>query len=141
MAYENIKYIAFRDSYGDSDGNYYYQALDKLRNRADGQVEKHRTLFTQRYLEPARDLVTRLDLVRRCFYLKVCEKLSRERACVGWRREVLTQLAVSYTHLNRAQEKYSLRKLLLRKQRGLQNYLIKSVKGCYFPVLCGIINE
>ncbi|MDI8752017.1 class I adenylate cyclase, partial [Salmonella enterica subsp. enterica serovar Montevideo] len=28
---------------------------------------------------------TRLDLVRRCFYLKVCEKLSRERACVGWR--------------------------------------------------------
>ena len=35
-------------------------ALDKLRNRADGQVEKHRTLFTQRYLEPARDWVTRL---------------------------------------------------------------------------------
>ncbi|EBQ5112567.1 class I adenylate cyclase, partial [Salmonella enterica] len=35
---------------------------------------------------------TRLDLVRRCFYLKVCEKLSRERACVGWRREVLSQL-------------------------------------------------
>ena len=35
-------------------------ALDKLRNRADGQAEKHRTLFTQRYLEPARDLVTRL---------------------------------------------------------------------------------
>lgn len=25
MAYENIKYIAFRDSYGDSDGSYYYQ--------------------------------------------------------------------------------------------------------------------
>lgn len=24
-AYENIKYIAFRDSYGDADGNYYYQ--------------------------------------------------------------------------------------------------------------------
>lgn len=35
---------------------------------------------------------TRTDLVRRCFYLKVCEKLSRERACVGWRREVLSQL-------------------------------------------------
>lgn len=35
-------------------------ALDKLRNRADGQAEKHRTLFTRRYLEPARDLVTRL---------------------------------------------------------------------------------
>lgn len=35
-------------------------ALDKLRNRADTQVEKHRTLFTQRYLEPARELVTRL---------------------------------------------------------------------------------
>ncbi|WP_455674661.1 ATP-binding cassette domain-containing protein [Phocaeicola sp.] len=25
MAYDNIKYIAFRDSYGDSDGSYYYQ--------------------------------------------------------------------------------------------------------------------
>lgn len=25
MAYENIRYIAFRDSYGDSDANYYYQ--------------------------------------------------------------------------------------------------------------------
>jgi adenylate cyclase class 1 len=37
-------------------------------------------------------MTTRLDLVRRCFYLKVCEKLSRERACVGWRREVVSQL-------------------------------------------------
>ena len=34
-------------------------ALDKLRNRADGQVEKHRTLFTQRYLEPAREFLYR----------------------------------------------------------------------------------
>lgn len=25
LVYENIKYIAFRDSYGDADGNYYYQ--------------------------------------------------------------------------------------------------------------------
>lgn len=25
MAYDNIKYIAFRDSYGDADGSYYYQ--------------------------------------------------------------------------------------------------------------------
>ncbi len=30
--------------------------------------------------------------MRRCFYLKVCEKLSRERARVGWRREVVSQL-------------------------------------------------
>ncbi|RLM18958.1 adenylate cyclase [Brenneria alni] len=35
---------------------------------------------------------TRLDLVRRCFYLKVCEKLSREHACVGWRRQILRDL-------------------------------------------------
>ncbi len=35
---------------------------------------------------------TRLDLARRCFYLKVCEKLSREKACVGWRRQILSQL-------------------------------------------------
>lgn len=40
------------------------------------------------YLTAIEDF-TRLDLVRRCFYLKVCEKLSRERACVGWRRAVL----------------------------------------------------
>lgn len=43
------------------------------------------------YLQAIED-ETRLDLVRRCFYLKVCEKLSRERACVGWRREVVSQL-------------------------------------------------
>lgn len=43
------------------------------------------------YLQAIED-ETRLDTVRRCFYLKVCEKLSRERACVGWRREVVSQL-------------------------------------------------
>lgn len=44
-----------------------------------------------RYLTQINDM-TRLDLARRCFYLKVCEKLSRVRACVGWRREILSQL-------------------------------------------------
>ncbi|MFP9231294.1 class I adenylate cyclase [Pectobacterium cacticida] len=44
-----------------------------------------------RYLTAIND-PTRLDLVRRCFYLKVCEKLSREKACVGWRRQILGQL-------------------------------------------------
>jgi len=44
-----------------------------------------------RYLIQAED-PTRLDLARRCFYLKVCEKLSRSRASVGWRREILGQL-------------------------------------------------
>ncbi|MBP2851152.1 MULTISPECIES: class I adenylate cyclase [Dickeya] len=39
---------------------------------------------------------TRLDLVRRCFYLKVCEKLSRERACTAWRRQILTQLVQAW---------------------------------------------
>ncbi|HBV89690.1 MAG TPA: class I adenylate cyclase, partial [Pantoea sp.] len=36
----------------------------------------------------------RLDLVRRCFYLKVCEKLSTEdhQQRTGWRREILSQL-------------------------------------------------
>ncbi|HCV67357.1 MAG TPA: class I adenylate cyclase [Serratia sp.] len=43
------------------------------------------------YLNEIND-TTRLDLVRRCFYLKVCEKLSRANACVGWRREILSQL-------------------------------------------------
>ncbi|ARJ42082.1 adenylate cyclase [Pantoea alhagi] len=36
----------------------------------------------------------RLDLVRRCFYLKVCEKLSQDESAhrSGWRREILAQL-------------------------------------------------
>ncbi|EPR3506069.1 class I adenylate cyclase [Serratia marcescens] len=43
------------------------------------------------YLTDIND-TTRLDLARRCFYLKVCEKLSLAKACVGWRREILSQL-------------------------------------------------
>lgn len=43
------------------------------------------------YLTQIND-TTRLDLVRRCFYLKVCEKLSLSKACVGWCREILSQL-------------------------------------------------
>ena len=35
-------------------------ALDKLNGKADPQTEKHRTRFTQRYLTPARNLVTQL---------------------------------------------------------------------------------
>ena len=35
-------------------------ALDKLRHRADEKVAKHRSLFTERYLNPAHELVTRL---------------------------------------------------------------------------------
>ena len=35
-------------------------ALDRFRGRAGADLEKHRTLFTRRYLEPARDLVRRL---------------------------------------------------------------------------------
>lgn len=48
-----------------------------------------------RYLTQIEDS-TRLDLVRRCFYLKVCEKLSRARASVGWRREILSQLVAEW---------------------------------------------
>ena len=35
-------------------------ALDKLRGKADPQTEKHKVQFTRKYLEPARELVTRL---------------------------------------------------------------------------------
>ncbi len=35
-------------------------ALDKLRGRADERVSEHKSIFTQRYLNPSRDLVTRL---------------------------------------------------------------------------------
>ena len=43
------------------------------------------------YLTAIEDF-TRLDLVRRCFYLKVCEKLSRERACVAGVAQCCSQL-------------------------------------------------
>lgn len=35
-------------------------ALDKLRGRADNETIRHRSLFTQRYLNPSRELVARL---------------------------------------------------------------------------------
>lgn len=41
------------------------------------------------YLTEINDL-TRLDLVCRCFYLKVCEKRSLAQACVEWRRKILS---------------------------------------------------
>ncbi len=49
------------------------------------------------YLTEIND-TTRLDLARRCFYLKVCEKLSQSnsKACVGWRREILSQLVSAW---------------------------------------------
>ncbi|PVZ86386.1 class I adenylate cyclase [Serratia sp. S1B] len=44
------------------------------------------------YLTQIND-TTRLDLARRCFYLKVCEKLSSsDGANTPWRREILSQL-------------------------------------------------
>lgn len=50
-----------------------------------------------RYLTEINDS-TRLDLIRRCFYLKVCEKLSEDEddQCSGWRRDVLSQLVESW---------------------------------------------
>lgn len=47
-----------------------------------------------RYLTATNDLA-RLDLARRCFYLKVCEKLlasQNDKGCTGWRRQVMSQL-------------------------------------------------
>ncbi|GMQ48031.1 class I adenylate cyclase [Vibrio sp. 10N] len=50
-----------------------------------------------RYLERIGD-ETRLDLVRRCFYLKTHEKLSREPGVgsMPWRREALTQMTTNW---------------------------------------------
>ncbi|OEE19192.1 adenylate cyclase [Vibrio cyclitrophicus ZF205] len=50
-----------------------------------------------RYLKRINDH-TRLDLVRRCFYLKTHEKLSREagNGSVAWRREALTEMTKSW---------------------------------------------
>lgn len=38
----------------------------------------------------------RLDLVRRCFYLKVCAPLSHAEVDAGWRREVVNQLVAGW---------------------------------------------
>ncbi|EAP92735.1 class I adenylate cyclase [Vibrio splendidus] len=50
-----------------------------------------------RYLERINDH-TRLDLVRRCFYLKTHEKLSRDAGIgsVAWRRKALTEMTKSW---------------------------------------------
>ncbi len=48
-------------------------ALDKLRGRATDDLEKHKSLFTRRYLTPARELVTRL--------LNGSEQISDTRIC------------------------------------------------------------
>ncbi len=50
-----------------------------------------------RYLERIGD-TTRLDLVRRCFYLKTHEKLSREPGIgsVPWRREALSEMTAQW---------------------------------------------
>jgi adenylate cyclase class 1 len=50
-----------------------------------------------RYLERISDF-ERLDLVRRCFYLKTHEKLSREPGLgsVAWRREALTEMTTAW---------------------------------------------
>lgn len=51
-----------------------------------------------RYLMKIGDF-KRLDLIRRCFYLKVCEKLSDENSTSvsgSWRRQVLSQLVTSW---------------------------------------------
>ncbi|WP_275377873.1 class I adenylate cyclase [Xenorhabdus bovienii] len=48
-----------------------------------------------RYLTATNDF-TRLDLARRCFYLKVCEKVlgsHEDKGCTGWRHQVMSQLA------------------------------------------------
>lgn len=48
------------------------------------------------YLTEIND-TTRLDLVRRCFYLKVCEKLSLSNSVnSGWRHEILGQLVCEW---------------------------------------------
>lgn len=48
------------------------------------------------YLTQTNDM-TRLDMVRRCFYLKVCEKLSKDPAGTLWQREILTQLVKNWS--------------------------------------------
>ena len=55
LVYENIKYMAFRDSYGDSDANYYYQ---QRWNSQDMEI----TPFVKDLLPEARDLALKETL-------------------------------------------------------------------------------
>ena len=63
MAYENIKYIAFRDSYGDSDGNYYYQ------QRWNGAHDLDETPLVRDLLFSLTDLGLK-RLVRNCLVIE-----------------------------------------------------------------------
>ncbi|PLK58374.1 adenylate cyclase, partial [Candidatus Palibaumannia cicadellinicola] len=47
------------------------------------------------YLNQINDM-TRLDLVRRCFYLKVCEKLSQNLSGISWRRKIIMHLVQTW---------------------------------------------
>ncbi|UVK79218.1 MAG: adenylate cyclase [Sodalis sp. Ffu] len=47
------------------------------------------------YLTQINDM-TRLDMVRRCFYLKVCEKLSQSQTNTAWRQDILTKLVKAW---------------------------------------------
>ncbi|WP_457914304.1 class I adenylate cyclase [Candidatus Hartigia pinicola] len=53
--------------------------------------------FITRYLIEIND-TTRLDLIRRCFYLKICEKSSQnlKKECLCWRKNILYQFVESW---------------------------------------------
>ncbi len=59
-AYEDVRIASSVYAMSTEPIAYSLLALDKLRGRADEQTLKHKALFTQRYLNPSRDIVTQL---------------------------------------------------------------------------------
>ena len=60
VPYENIRIISSVVAIASDPIAYSVWALDKLKERADEQAQKNKTVFTTRYLEPAKALVNRV---------------------------------------------------------------------------------
>ncbi|WED21770.1 class I adenylate cyclase [Vibrio sp. JC009] len=85
-----------------------------------------------RYLERIRD-TKRLDLVRRCFYLKTHEKLSREPGIgsVEWRREALTEMT----------QAWGWDETVIRELDDRRNWKVKQVKVVHHGLLDALMQS
>lgn len=77
-------------------------ALDKLRGKADQDVEKHKSLFTRRYLNPASELVTQLlnDSIQHP-EAKVCAVAGISTEELGKAREIERSLNINQNMMAR----------------------------------------
>lgn len=73
----------------------------------------------------------RLDMVRRCFYLKVCEKLSQGPIGPAWRRNILSQLV----------KRWGWDKERLRILDNFANWQVKQVRTAHKELLDAMIQS